>query len=172
MLFSQYGDIVSVRQADTPPDCGIIFDFATCEAAAEAQSIVNLASLRGTTCRCLLVSALEEIRRTMVSGNRFIVENIDPAIEVHGLWDVCSLFGQVLDCKLQPMATDAPDGRPVSVAFVHYLREEEAAAAKNTLDKMQIGECEVRMRPFQWDDSNMFSGAMYARLMYNPYMDA
>lgn len=167
-LFGQYGDIVSLRQADVAPDEAIMIEYVTIEAAEEAQGIVNLASLRGMTCRCLLVGALEVIRRTMVSGHRLIIENLDPTIEIHGLWDVCSLFGQVLDCKVQP----ADEGRSTGLGFVHYAREEEATYAKSTLDKMQIGECEVKLRPFQWDDAAHFTGTLYARLIYNPYIDA
>lgn len=167
-VFGQYGEIISFQQADASPNDAVLIEYRTCQAAEEAQRIVHLASIRGKTCRCLLVSALEVIRRTMVAGNRLIVENIDPAIETHGFWNVCGLFGQLLDCKLQLH----PDGRSCGLGFAHYARQDEAMRAKAVLDKMQIGDSEVKLRLFQWDDAALFTGSLYARLIYNPYSDA
>merc|ERR1712066_597507 len=96
-LFGQWGDVVSVQQADAAPDEAIVVEFSTFEAAEEAIRMVNLGLIRRKTVRCMLISALELIRGTMVSGNRLIIENLDPAIEMQGMWDICSLFGQVLD---------------------------------------------------------------------------
>lgn len=166
-LLGQYGELVNMRQADIQPEPAVMASYSSVEAAEEAQKILNLASLRGRTCRCITVGALEVIRRTMVSGHRLIIENLDPGIAAHGLWDVCSLFGQVLDCKVQRN----DDGTSRGIGFVHYAKSEDASNAQATLDKMQIGECEVKLRPFRWDDASMFTGTLYARLIYNPYID-
>merc|ERR1712192_10810 len=157
-VFGAYGNIVSVQQADAPPEEAVIIEYTSCEAATEAQSTVNQATIRGKECRVMLVSSLEIIRRTMVTGRRLIIENLDPAIEGRGLWDVCALFGDVLDCKLQL----EEDGRSSGYGFVHYAKEEEAARAKKDLDKMQIGTCMARLRPFEWDDAARFTGTLYA----------
>lgn len=166
-VFGQYGEILSVRQADAAPDDAVIIEYVSWEAAEEAQATVNQATLRGKLCRCMLVTAVEAIRRTMASGQRLIIENLDPAIESPGLWDVCSLFGEVLDCKLQL----DDDGKSKGFGFVHYASEDEATQAKRILNEMQVGELVVKLRPFEWDDAALFTGALYARLIYNPYSD-
>lgn len=167
-LFSQYGEIVALQQADTPPDEAIMIEYTTFEAAREAVSIINLSCIRGKIVRCMAISALEVIRSTLVSGQRLLIESIDPAVGMHGLWDVCSLFGQVLDCKLELN----PEGKSCGFAFVHYATEEQAKSALENLNGMQIGESEVQLRPFRWDHSARFTGVAYARLMYNPYVES
>lgn len=167
-VFGQYGHIVSITQADAPPEEAVIIEYNSYDAAEEAQRTVNQASIRGKTCRVLLVRTLELIRRSMVDGRRLVAESLDPAIEGQGLWDVFDLFGEVLDCKLQ--LDDG--GRSKCVGFVHYAKEEDAAKAKQVLNNMQIGDTIVKARSFQWDDANLFTGTLYARMIYNPYMNA
>ena len=170
-VFSQYGDIVSMCQADPAPDEGVLIEYATYEAAEEAQSTVNLAAFRGRTCRCMLVSALEVIRHTMATGQRVVIEDADPALELSGLWAVFGLFGQVLDCNLRHVEGQS------SVGFAHFLHLKDAQRAIEVLAGMQIGENVVKLRPFRWDDAALFSGARHAapappRAAYNPYSDA
>mmetsp|Transcript_85436 Transcript_85436/g.222949 ORF Transcript_85436/g.222949 Transcript_85436/m.222949 type:complete len:134 (+) Transcript_85436:180-581(+) len=124
--------------------------------------------IRGKIIRVMLVSTLELIRKTMVSGRRFIIENLDTDIDSHGFFNICCLFGEVCDCKLQLRNSGYTKG----YGFVHYAEEADAARARKALSQMQVGEKTVSMRPFAWDDAPLFTGTLYARAVYNPYLQA
>jgi len=94
----------------------------------------------------------------MDSGQRLYIERLDPDIQSQGLWDVCNLFGQVLDCKVEV----DEDERSRRYGFVHYARGEDARKAMTFMNGMQIGSCAVEMRPFEADENMLFTGCSYA----------
>jgi len=153
-VFRNYGDVVSIEQVS---DDAAVVDYTQRQAAVEARDILSYASVRGKTCRCLSMDMVEVIRQTMVTGQRLVVEQLDPAVESAGLRDVCSLFGQVLDCKVES-GEDAGGHRS---GFVHFSSEGEAAKATSLMDGMQIGSSVVEMRPFELADIVLFSGCRY-----------
>lgn len=152
-----YGDIVSLKQINAPNDDAALVGFASQESAEEAQSMLNHAILRHKTCRCLLSSSVDVIRQTMETGQRLVVENLDPAIESRGLLDVCELFGQILDCKVELDEEDRSRG----YGFAHFAVQEEASHAKTFMDGSKIGESVIEVRRFEAKDLAMFTGCIY-----------
>lgn len=158
-VFGHYGEIVSIEPLTAGAGAfHVRFAQAEPTAAEEACKILNYSALRGQTCRCYTAASLEIIRQTMETGQRLVVEQLDPAVESCGLHEVFSLFGQVLDCKVEP---DAERGT-CNVGFAHFLHEEDAAKAITFLGGMQIGGLVVKVRPFEPADVTLFTGCGYA----------
>lgn len=158
-VFGHYGEIVSIEPLTAGAGAfHICFTQANLTAADEACGILNYSSLRGQTCRCYSAASLEIIRRTMDTGQRLVIEQLDPAVESCGLHEACSLFGQVLDCKVEP---DAERGT-CNVGFAHFRNEEDAAKATKFLGGMQIGNLVVQVRLFEPADVTLFTGCGYA----------
>lgn len=157
-VFQHYGDIGSLEQVHDFSEEAVFVEYALPESAEEAQSMLNHASVREKTCRCLLASSLDTIRNTMDTGQRLVVENLDISMESRGLLDVCSLFGRVLDCKVE---LDEED-RSRRYGFAHFAEEAEAAKARKFMDGSQLGDSVVEVRPFESKDAALFTGCLYA----------
>uniref|UniRef100_A0A7S0AFQ5 RRM domain-containing protein n=1 Tax=Pyrodinium bahamense TaxID=73915 RepID=A0A7S0AFQ5_9DINO len=156
-VFANYGEIASVEQVNGGGSDAVVIEYAEQQAAEEARGMLNYAALRGKTCRCLAAGTLEVIRQTMDTGQRLVFERLDPEIDSCGLRDVCRLFGEVLDCKVQVDEEQSSRG----LGFAHFSREEEAAKATLFLDGMQLGGSTVEVRPFEPADIVLFSGCLY-----------
>jgi len=158
-VFGHYGEIMSIEPVTA--DAGafhVRFAQAQLTVADDACRVVNYSTLRGRTCRCYTSASVEIIRRTMETRQRLVVEHLDPAVESCGLYEVFSLFGHILDCKVEP---DAEQGT-CNVGFAHFLHEEDAVKATNFLGGMQIGNLVVKVRPFEPADVTLFTGCGYA----------
>jgi hypothetical protein len=131
--------------------------------------MLNNASVRGRTIRCIFVSDLETMRQTMCGGQRLFVDGIDAALETRGLLDVASLFGDVLDCKVEPVNGSVE--RQTAVGFVHYAKLEASDKARTLLSGMQIGEATVKVRPFVAKDLDVFTGCLYAAGCFDEEVD-
>lgn len=154
LVFGHHGEIVSAYMKGDRAEV----EFSTCQAAFEAQRIVNLAAVRGKTCRCLLSSAVAFIQKTMSGGHRLIVEHLDITVESQGLWDMCGLFGQVLDCKVELDVRQ----KSCAVGFVHFAHKTEAEKASAFMHNMQIGGFLIELRPFESKDIALFTGCNYS----------
>jgi len=154
LVFGHHGEIVSAYMKGDRAEV----EFSTCQAAFEAQRIVNLAAVRGKTCRCLLSSAVALIEKTMSGGHRLIVEHLDIAVESQGLWDMCGLFGHVLDCKVELDVRE----KSCAVGFVHFAHKNEAEKACAFMHNMQIGGLLIELRPFESKDLALFTGCNYS----------
>mmetsp|Transcript_154125 Transcript_154125/g.295734 ORF Transcript_154125/g.295734 Transcript_154125/m.295734 type:complete len:468 (+) Transcript_154125:29-1432(+) len=157
-LFGNYGEILHLRPVHDFSEEAAFVEFEQAESAREANSMLNHACLRGKVCRCLPVSALEVIWQTMDTGQRLVVENLDSSIESRGLNDVCGLFGQILDCKVELDEEERSRG----YGFVHFSSKDEASKAVTFMDGMQIGEMVVEVRAFEAKDAALFTGCLYA----------
>uniref|UniRef100_A0A7S4RK29 RRM domain-containing protein n=1 Tax=Alexandrium monilatum TaxID=311494 RepID=A0A7S4RK29_9DINO len=157
-VFGNYGDIVSIEQVNDSGSEAVFVGYKELEAAKEACKILNYASMRGVMCRCLMADRLVVIRRTMNTGQRLIFEQLDPAIDSCGLSDLCSLFGEVLDCKVEVEEEPGSCG----FGFVHFSTEDEAAKAKLFLSGVQLGSSAAEIRPFELADIVLFTGCRYA----------
>merc|ERR1719183_2323967 len=122
-LMSQWGRMVSFERINQGADEALLVEYDNWEAAKEARRQLNYANVRGKTVRCLLRANVKAIRSSMLTGNRFVVENCDPQLDSNGLFDACCLFGHVLDCKIERKE----DGS--KIGFVHYATTEEATKA-------------------------------------------
>lgn len=157
-VFGHYGDIVHFEFSREAGEEAAAIEYSTFEAAEEAQRTVNHAIVRGKTCRCILGSALEIICATMLAGHRLVIDKLDKQIENRGLFDVASLFGLVIDCKVELDES----GQSKGFGVVHYATREEAAKATTFLQGMQIGESQVEIRTFERSDFAFFTGCLYA----------
>lgn len=156
-LFRHYGEIVSIEQVEDCNEPAAFVDYANISSAQEAHAMLNFALVRQKTCRCLPTSSVGVIRNTMDSGQRLVVESLDPAIESRGLFDVCSAFGQVLDCKVELDEEDRSRG----YGFAHFAVEDEAAKARAFLDGAKIGASEIEVRAYEPKDAVLFTGCSY-----------
>lgn len=163
-VFGHYGEIVSLTRVNEAVEEAVSIEFSTWEEAEEAQSIVNHAAIKGKTCRCIFAKTLEELLQSMDGGQRLVIENLDGAIESRGLRDVCALFGQVLDAKVELDENEKSRG----FGFVHFASQEEAAKATSIMHKMQIGTSIVEVRPFERKDVNVFTGCLYGQEQLDP----
>lgn len=158
-LLSIFGKITDVARVDTLGEEALLVEYSRPEEAEEAQSMLNRAALRGKTCRCMFASAVKFIHQTMVdAGVRLVIENLDPRILSRGLWEVCCLFGEVLDCKVEM----DEDERSRCVGFVHYANREDAAKVMTFIEGMRIGQSAVNVRHFEEGDLALFTGCAYA----------
>lgn len=158
-LLSNFGKITDVARVDTLGEEALLVEYSRPEEAEEAQSMLNYAALRGKTCRCMFASAVKFIHQTMVdAGVRLVIENLDPRILSRGLWEVCCLFGEVLDCKVEM----DEDERSRCVGFVHYANPEDAAKVMTFIEGMRIGQSAVEVRRFEEGDAALFTGCAYA----------
>eukprot|EP00927_Polykrikos_kofoidii_P066582 TRINITY_DN62153_c0_g1_i1.p1 TRINITY_DN62153_c0_g1~~TRINITY_DN62153_c0_g1_i1.p1 ORF type:complete len:378 (+),score=76.06 TRINITY_DN62153_c0_g1_i1:110-1243(+) len=157
-VFILFGELASFQQVSvTETGQAVIVEYTTTEAAVNAQAMINHALVRGRNCRCLLMSSLQTVQETMVSGSRLMVENVDPAIETHRLADVCDLFGKVLDCKVE--TDDA--GVSKGYGFVHFAEAANAKKAMDSMNNIQVGALHLSLRPFEWKDVALFGGCCY-----------
>lgn len=157
-VFGFYGDIVSLEHIDEASGGSGLITYSTKEAAQEAVDIVHLASLRGKTCRCLLWSTVEVIWKTMDLGYRLQLEGLDRKITSQGIQDMFSLFGPVLDCKVQMDEEEQSRG----YGFVHFAQKEYAAKAGQLLNGMQIGSSCIQVRQARPEDLEVFTGCIYS----------
>lgn len=157
-LFANYGAILHLRPVHDFSEEAAFVEYEQAASAREAISMLNHACLRGKTCRCLPVSALEVIWQTMDTGHRLVVESLDASIESRGLNDVCGLWGNVLDCKVELDEEEHSRG----YGFVHFSSASEASKAIHFMDGMQIGEMCMEVRLFEAKDVALFTGCLYA----------
>eukprot|EP00933_Yihiella_yeosuensis_P081563 TRINITY_DN95211_c0_g1_i1.p1 TRINITY_DN95211_c0_g1~~TRINITY_DN95211_c0_g1_i1.p1 ORF type:complete len:226 (-),score=57.77 TRINITY_DN95211_c0_g1_i1:91-768(-) len=160
-VFCFYGDIVSLQYVDQADGGCAVITYGSPEAAAEAKEFLHLALLRGKTCRCIMSNGLEAIWKTMESGERLVLEGLDPLLESRGLQDVCTLFGTVLDCKVQP----DEQGQSKGYGFAHFEQKEDAEKAMSVLNQMQIGSSVVEVRPYEAArDAERFTACKYSAI--------
>ncbi|CAK9081103.1 unnamed protein product [Durusdinium trenchii] len=157
-VFGWYGDIVSLEHIDEGSGGSAMITYNSKEAAQEAAEMVHLASIRGKTCRCLLWSQVEAIWKTMDTGHRLQLEGLDLKISSQSLQDMFSLFGPVLDCKVQM----DEDERSRGYGFVHFAEKEHALKATELLNGMQIGKSNIQVRPSRPQDLEAFTGCLYS----------
>eukprot|EP00929_Paragymnodinium_shiwhaense_P086353 TRINITY_DN4687_c0_g1_i1.p1 TRINITY_DN4687_c0_g1~~TRINITY_DN4687_c0_g1_i1.p1 ORF type:complete len:311 (+),score=67.63 TRINITY_DN4687_c0_g1_i1:62-994(+) len=157
-VFAVYGKICAFNKvSNTEVGQAIIIEYEEQQAAEEAQKMLNQSLIRDRTVRCLMMSGLRYIQETMVTGPRLMVERLDPSIESHRLTDVCGLWGQVLDCKVE----EDDKGKSCGYGFVHYADAAGANRALENMNKIQIGVLHVELRPFEWKDALLFRGPLY-----------
>jgi len=157
-MLGQWGQMVSLERINQGADEAVAVEYEAWSMAKEAQNLMNYAWVRGKIARCLLRSDLKAIKQSMLTGHRLVIESLDVTLDSRGLFDACSLFGQVLDCKVELNAKQQSSG----YGFVHYAQLEDAKKATQILHNMQIGDSMVTVRPFEWKDQALFTGCHYS----------
>mmetsp|Transcript_87349 Transcript_87349/g.260612 ORF Transcript_87349/g.260612 Transcript_87349/m.260612 type:complete len:201 (+) Transcript_87349:82-684(+) len=156
-LFSQWGRIVSFERVHQGADEALVVEYDGWEAARDARRAVSYARVRDGTVRCLLRTDVKAIRQSMLTGHRLVMDNLDPALDSSGLFDACCLFGHVLDCKVEQRG-----GQSCGYGFAHFATLEDAGRAREALQGMRLGSAAVAVRPFEWVDTQRFSGCRYS----------
>lgn len=159
-LASRYGKVQHFEHLDEAGQESALVEYEDAADAQQAQQILNFSLVRGKTCRCLLVDSLEAVRGGMEAGQaqRLVIEQLDPGVDSRGLRDLCALFGEVLDSKVEL------DGDELSLGygFVHFAQAEATTKAKELLSGMQVGASALQVRPYKPEDCTLFSGCLYA----------
>ena len=73
--------------------------------AERALDTLNYSQIKGRSCR-IMWSHRDPAMRKAGSGNIF-VKNLDTNIDNKALYDTFSLFGNILSCKVQRLASDS-----------------------------------------------------------------
>jgi len=145
-IFNTVGPVASIRvcrDAVTKRSLGYAYvNFHHVNDAERALDTMNYTLIKGKPCRIMWSQRDPTLRKSGV-GNVF-VKNLDPSIDHKALYEIFSLFGNILSCKI---ATDE-QGRSQGYGYVHYESEEAATEAIAKINKMQISDKEVYVGQF------------------------
>lgn len=132
----QLGPVSSVRictDAVSRRSLGYAYvNFVDTAAAQKALETLNYTPIRNRPMRIMWSQRDPQVRKSGV-GNIFI-KNLDKSIDTKALHDTFSQFGPILSCKV---AIEA-DGSSKGYGFVHFEREEDAAACIDQVNGKEI----------------------------------
>lgn len=145
-LFNRVGPVASIRvcrDAVTRRSLGYAYvNFHNVQDAERALDTMNFTDIKGKPCRIMWSQRDPSLRKSGV-GNVF-VKNLAPSVDNKGLFDVFSVFGNILSCKV---ATDDL-GASKGYGYVHYETAEAAQDAIQKVNGMVVDEQEVFVGPF------------------------
>jgi polyadenylate-binding protein len=105
--------------------------------AERALDTMNFTDIKGKPCRIMWSQRDPSLRKSGV-GNIF-VKNLAPTVDNKGLYDVFSVFGNILSCKI----TTDENGNSKGYGYVHYETAEAATEAIQKVNGMTLEEQEV-----------------------------
>lgn len=145
-LFNRVGPVASIRvcrDAITKRSLGYAYvNFHNVQDAERAIDTMNFTDIRGKACRIMWSQRDPSVRKSGV-GNIFI-KNLAPSFDNKGLFDLFSVFGNILSCKV---ATDA-EGKSKGYGYIHYETAEAATDAINKLNGTTIDDYVVEVLSF------------------------
>eukprot|EP00604_Paraphysomonas_vestita_P002378 CAMPEP_0174819582 /NCGR_PEP_ID=MMETSP1107-20130205/2898_1 /TAXON_ID=36770 /ORGANISM="Paraphysomonas vestita, Strain GFlagA" /LENGTH=654 /DNA_ID=CAMNT_0016033363 /DNA_START=107 /DNA_END=2071 /DNA_ORIENTATION=+ len=145
-LFNRVGPVASIRvcrDTVTRRSLGYAYiNFHNVEDAERALDTMNFTDIKGRPCRIMWSQRDPTLRKSGV-GNIF-VKNLAPTVDNKGLFDVFSVFGNILSCKV---ATDE-NGNSKGYGYVHYETAEAAQEAIQKVNGMILEDKEVVVGPF------------------------
>ena len=126
--------------------------------AERALDTMNFTEIKDRPCRIMWSQRDPSLRKSGV-GNVFI-KNLAPTVDNKNLYDIFSVFGNILSCKV---ATDE-NGASKGYGYVHYETAESAEDAIQKINGMAIDDIEVHVcsfvrrhdRPGQADWTNLY----------------
>jgi len=126
--------------------------------AERALDTMNFTEIKDRPCRIMWSQRDPSLRKSGV-GNVFI-KNLAPTVDNKNLYDIFSVFGNILSCKV---ATDE-NGVSKGYGYVHYETAESAEDAIQKINGMAIDDIEVHVclfvrrhdRPGQADWTNLY----------------
>lgn len=98
---------------------------------------MNFTDIKGKPCRIMWSQRDPSLRKSGV-GNIF-VKNLAPTVDNKGLYDVFSVFGNILSCKI----TTDENGNSKGYGYVHYETAEAATEAIQKVNGMTLEDQEV-----------------------------
>jgi polyadenylate-binding protein len=117
-------------------------NFHNVEDAERALDTMNFTDIKGRPCRIMWSQRDPTLRKSGV-GNVFI-KNLAPTVDNKGLFDVFSVFGNILSCKV---ATDE-NGNSKGYGYVHFETAEAAQEAIQKINGMLLDDQEVVIGQF------------------------
>jgi polyadenylate-binding protein len=105
--------------------------------AERALDTMNFTDIKGKPCRIMWSQRDPSLRKSGV-GNIF-VKNLAPTVDNKGLYDVFSVFGNILSCKI----TTDENGNSKGYGYVHYETAEAATEAIQKVNGMILEDQEV-----------------------------
>lgn len=117
-------------------------NFHNVEDAERALDTMNFTEIKGRPCRIMWSQRDPTLRKSGV-GNVFI-KNLAPTVDNKGLFDVFSVFGNILSCKV---ATDE-NGNSKGYGYVHFETAEAAQEAIQKINGMLLDDQEVVIGQF------------------------
>lgn len=148
-LFNRVGPVASIRvcrDTVTRRSLGYAYvNFHNVEDAERALDTMNFTEIKGRPCRIMWSQRDPTLRKSGV-GNVF-VKNLAPTVDNKGLFDVFSVFGNILSCKV---ATNE-NGVSKGYGYVHY---ETAEAAQDAI---------LKVNGYTLEDQEVIVGAFLRR---------
>eukprot|EP01035_Chromulina_nebulosa_P017261 gene17261-22793_t len=130
-LFNRVGPVASIRvcrDTITKRSLGYAYvNFHNVQDAERAIDTMNFNEIRGRPCRIMWSQRDPSLRKSGV-GNIYI-KNLPPSADNKNLFDVFSVFGNILSCKVASDETGSSKG----YGYIHY---ETAEAASEAISKM------------------------------------
>jgi polyadenylate-binding protein len=145
-MFNRVGPVASIRvcrDTVTRRSLGYAYvNFHNVQDAERALDTMNFTEIKEKPCRIMWSQRDPSLRKSGV-GNIF-VKNLAPTVDNKGLFDVFSVFGNILSCKV---ANDE-NGASKGYGYVHYETAEAAQEAIQKVNGIMIEEQEVVVGPF------------------------
>jgi polyadenylate-binding protein len=145
-LFNRVGPVASIRvcrDTVTRRSLGYAYvNFHDVGDAERALDTMQFTEIKSKACRIMWSQRDPSLRKSGV-GNIF-VKNLDGAIDNKQLFDIFSMFGNILSCKVAVNDTGASKG----YGYVHFETAEAAKEAVAKLNGATINETEVSVTPF------------------------
>lgn len=145
-LFNRVGPVASIRVCRdmvTRRSLGYAYvNFHNVSDAERALDTMNFSDIKGRPCRIMWSQRDPSLRKSGV-GNVF-VKNLANSVDNKGLFDLFSVFGNILSCKV---ATDE-NGNSKGYGYVHYETAESAQEAIQKLNGYSLEDKEVIVGTF------------------------
>ena len=145
-LFNRVGPVASIRvcrDAVTRRSLGYAYvNFHDVQDAERALDTMQFTDIKGRGCRIMWSQRDPSLRKSGV-GNIF-VKNLAMSVDNKHLFDIFSMFGNILSCKVAV----GDDGESKGYGYVHFETAEAAKEAVGKLNGAVIDECEVSVTPF------------------------
>jgi polyadenylate-binding protein len=145
-MFNRVGPVASIRvcrDAVTRRSLGYGYvNFHDVQDAERALDTMQFTEIKGKACRIMWSQRDPALRKSGV-GNVFI-KNLAKTVDNKHMFDIFSMFGNILSCKVVVDDTGASKG----YGYVHFETAEAATEAVSKLNGGQIEDMEVSVTPF------------------------
>lgn len=145
-LFNRVGPVASIRvcrDTVTRRSLGYAYvNFHDVSDAERALDTMQFTDIKGKACRIMWSQRDPSLRKSGV-GNIF-VKNLAKTVDNKHLFDIFSMFGNILSCKVA--VNEA--GESKGYGYVHFETAEAAKEAVGKLNGASIDEMEVSVTPF------------------------